>query len=211
MAGNITSIITGDIVNSRSINNQQSWLRPLKQLFNKWGETPKTWEIYRGDSFQIEIDKPEEALKEVIKIKAAIKQISSIDVRISIGLGNKKYNAQKITESNGTAFINSGETFDALQKTKRNIAIKTTWRSLNEEMEAMLGFASLYMDNWTPVTAKIVEVSINNTDKTQTEIAKIIGKKSQSDISEGRIRAAYDQIMVMEKFYRNRVLKHLKK
>ena len=56
------AILTGDIVNSRENINQASWLAPLKKLLNSFGKGPEQWEIYRGDSFQLEIkDQPKHA------------------------------------------------------------------------------------------------------------------------------------------------------
>lgn len=42
---------------------------------------------------------------------------------MAIGIGCKDYNAPKITESNGEAFIYSGELFDEMKKKK--LSIKT--------------------------------------------------------------------------------------
>ena len=43
------AIITGDIVNSRSVDAKK-WLLKLKKVLNLFGNEPKDWEIYRGDS-----------------------------------------------------------------------------------------------------------------------------------------------------------------
>lgn len=75
--------------------------------------------------FQIEIKNPEEALKKAFEIKALIKKveplnenkkISTIDVRMAIGVGEKNYTAESIAESNGSAFIYSSEKFELLKK-----------------------------------------------------------------------------------------------
>ena len=100
----MTSIITGDIVNSK-MNEPNVWIPLLKQALNLYGSEPKEWEIYRGDSFQLEI-KPEKALEASILMKATIKTIKGLDVRLAIGIGDKTYNSEKITISNGTAFVN---------------------------------------------------------------------------------------------------------
>mgnify|MGYP000745982392 CR=1 FL=1 len=73
----MTSILTGDIINSRNIDSN-IWMPLLKSAFNTIGSTPKTWEIYRGDSFQIEIEKPEDALLFAFKLKTILKKINHI-------------------------------------------------------------------------------------------------------------------------------------
>ena len=49
------AVIKGDIIASRTLNNQEQWLQPLKTLLTKWGRTPEEWELVWGDFFQIEI------------------------------------------------------------------------------------------------------------------------------------------------------------
>jgi hypothetical protein len=62
----MTSVITGDIINSRSRSSSE-WIDDLKNVLRRVGESPKYWEIYRGDSFQLEIENPKEALYELFK------------------------------------------------------------------------------------------------------------------------------------------------
>ena len=116
----MTGIITGDIINSKKSDPKQ-WLNALKTILNSYGKSPLTWEIYRGDSFQLEVN-PNLALEACILIKATIKQFENIDVRLAIGIGEKEYHSESITESNGSAFVNSGECFENLKKT--TLAIK---------------------------------------------------------------------------------------
>ncbi len=78
----MTSIITGDIVHSQ-MSNPGIWMDLLKQQFLKSGSSPYTWEIYRGDSFQLEVVNPAKALETAILIKASIKCIKNIDVRMA--------------------------------------------------------------------------------------------------------------------------------
>ena len=108
------AVITGDIINS-SDKEPKVWLKVLKQVLGKYGETPKDWVIYRGDSFQLSIN-PEDALVVAIQIKSGIKQIEDLDVRLGIGLGEIDFESSKITESNGSAFVRSGESFEDLKK-----------------------------------------------------------------------------------------------
>ena len=48
------AIITGDIIDSRKVK-PETWLPALKMALSTYGKEPKHWEIYRGDSFQLEI------------------------------------------------------------------------------------------------------------------------------------------------------------
>ena len=188
----MTSIITGDIIHSQK-TNPQVWLEKLKSELNSTGNYPGTWEIYRGDSFQLEIRKPSLALETAVKIKAAIKCVKQIDVRMAIGLGDKTYSASNITESNGSAFVNSGEIFESLVKEKQNLAIATSSEEFNKEMNLLFRFALIVMDNWTINSAKMVHLALSNPGLSQTELGKILGIK-QNAVSARLKRAYYDEI-----------------
>jgi hypothetical protein len=65
------AIITGDLINSRQVEPNE-WMPALKKVLKKYGKEPKNWEIFRGDSFQLNT-KPEDALMAALLIKAEIK------------------------------------------------------------------------------------------------------------------------------------------
>lgn len=206
----MTSVITGDIINSRKLASQQEWLLPLKKLFSTFGKSPKVWEIYRGDSFQIEIKKPEKAFITAIGIKACIKSIRQLDVRMAIGIGEKNFDTPKITEANGAAFINSGEKFESLKKFKKNLALKSPWPEIDTELNLMINLASIAMDKWSPSSAELVTLSLTKKNLSQKELGDALGR-TQSSISERQKRAHYDDIIALEAFYRNKILQQLQK
>ncbi|WP_228236113.1 SatD family protein [Allomuricauda sp. M10] len=190
------AILTGDIIHSKD-HKASKWLPILKQALGTYGPEPLAWEIYRGDSFQLETT-PERALEAAIYIKACLKQIRHLDVRIAIGLGEKDHQAEKITESNGTAFYHSGERFETLKK--QTLALKSGHEDFDETINLMLQLATLTMDNWLPATAKIVCAALEHPKANQKEIASLLDK-SQSTISEGLIRAGFDEVQKMIHFY----------
>lgn len=192
-----TAIITGDIINSRKAT-PEVWLPYLKNALDNYGKEPTQWEIYRGDSFQLEI-LPEKALEAAIYIKANIKQKKGIDVRIAIGLGEKDYDSEKITESNGSAFINSGECFENLKK--QTLALKSNSETFDVPINLMLQLASLSMDNWLPATSRIVKTAMAYPNANQKKLASVL-EKSQSNISEALIRAGFDEVQKMIQFYK---------
>lgn len=196
----MTSILTGDIINSRNIDSN-IWMPLLKSAFNTIGNTPKTWEIYRGDSFQIEVKKPEEALLFAFKLKTILKKIKKLDVRIGIGIGDKNNSYNNITEASGEAFINSGNVFDHLLK-KQNLAIKTPNEEFNKILNTSLAIALLVMDNWTVNSATFVLKYLENPNASQKMIANALNI-SESSASERRKRAGLDEILQLEKLYRD--------
>lgn len=190
------AVITGDIVNSKK-DDSQNWLNLLKNTLNQYGSEPQTWEIYRGDSFQLSIN-PEKALIAALHIKSMIKQTKIQDVRLAIGVGSEKHKSQKITESNGSAYVNSGECFESLKK--QTLAIKTDDKDLNEALNIMLDLSLLTADHWSVVVSEVIKTAIENPDKNQRELAELLAK-SQSNISEALKRGGFDEIMAMNQFY----------
>jgi hypothetical protein len=196
------AIITGDIINSRKLASK-TWMNGLKLIFNTLGKNPSEWEIYRGDEFQLEVKNPEEALLFAFQIKAYLKTIK-LDARMSIGLGNKNYESKKISESNGTAFVYSGELFETLKKQKINLAINSSNESLNTEINLMLRLSLVFMDSWLVQSAEFVLTAIENPTLSQEEIGVKLGI-NQAAVSRRRKRAQFDLMMELEKHFRTKI------
>lgn len=194
------AILTGDIINSRK-GNIQDWLKLLKQALSHYGEQKTDWEIFRGDSFQLSVP-AEKAILASIHIKAVIKKTNVQDVRIGIGLGKQSHNARTITESNGTAFIHSGESFESLKK--QTLAVKSDNPDWDSTFNLILTLAMLTADSWSSTVARAICASIENPEKNQKQIAQLL-KKSQSSISEALKRGGYDEIMKMDTHYRKQL------
>jgi hypothetical protein len=195
------AIITGDLINSRQVEPNE-WMPALKKVLKKYGKEPKNWEIFRGDSFQLNT-KPEDALMAALLIKAEIKQWKDLDVRIGIGLGEITYPAAKITESNGTAFLNSGECFEELKK--QTLAIKTPNKDLNATLNLMIELASLTIDRWTETAAKLIKLKIENPTANQKDLANMLNKTAQGTISEGLKRGGYDELHKLMDYYKLKI------
>lgn len=198
----MTSVITGDIIDSRK-QKSKDWVEGLKKILSPFGETPSQWEIYRGDQFQLEIKNPEEALLAAILIKAHLRA-EKLDARMSIGFGDKTHDAIKISESNGTAFIHSGELFETLKKQKITLAIRTGNLSLDENINLMIQLALTFMDNWLAQSAEFVAIAIENPTLTQEELGEKLGIK-RAAVSRRQKRAQFDLIMNLDRYFRTQI------
>lgn len=210
-------VIKGDIVASREFTDSQKWLIPLKNLLSTWGETPKQWELVWGDFFQLEIAQPQEVLCKALRIKALIKKIepksahkniSTIDVRMSIGIGDKTFNGARISESNGPAFINAGEKFEKLKKEKINLAIQSPWPAFDEDINLYLKLAGTFMDNWSVSSAELVEIVLKDPKLTQEEIGNTLGIK-QNSVSGRWRRANIDEVLEIEQAFRKKLMRFM--
>jgi hypothetical protein len=212
------AVIKGDIIASRKLVDQEKWLLPLKELLNTWGKSPQNWELVWGDFFQIEFQQPEESLRKIFEIKALIKKIEpldnrklkgTIDVRIAAGIGNKSYVGQRISESNGSAFIYAGEKFDLLKKENVTMGVKSHCPNFDNEINLYLKLAGTFIDKWSVSSAQLIEIVLKNPTITQQEIGNRLGIK-QSAVSGRWSRANVDELLAVEKMYRNKIKALLK-
>ena len=199
----ITSVITGDIIQSRT--SELPWLPVLKKTLSLEGKSPRAWEIFRGDSFQVEVRDPAKTFLSAVRIKSAIKTIANLDVRMAIGIGTKNGEREKIAESDGEAFINSGETFETLKKVKQTLAIKTPWAGFDRNMNVYFKLACIPMDDWTPNSAELIHLLTLQEGLTQKEIARKLDV-SQPAVSERQNRSHYEEIMELNELYREKIL-----
>jgi len=198
----MTSILTGDLIGSRK-TKPEIWLAPLQALLASKGSMPKYWEIYRGDQFQLEITDPSEALLTAIEIKALLRSCGT-DVRIGVGLGEKTLASEKITQSNGPAFVRSGEVFESLKKIKTTLAIKSGDPDFDATFNLMLRLALTIMDHWPVPAATYVSAAVAHPEWSQEEMGQKLGI-SQAAVSRRRKRAYYDLILELDQLYRKNI------
>src|ERR1043165_56861 len=111
------AVITADIVNSTRLKKmeEKTLLANLSFLLK-----PYKFEFYRGDSFQVYVSDPKQALKVALQARAAAKRLSSgfsspfADVRASIGIGDISGPVRDLKTAKGEAFVISGRVFDEM-------------------------------------------------------------------------------------------------
>ncbi len=197
------SVLTGDIVHSSTHENPADWLDPLKNLFQKTGKTPETWEFYRGDSFQIEVN-PTDSLKLALQIKAIVKQVDGLDVRVAIGIGQKSFDSPRVSESTGDAFVRSGRLLEWLKKKNMTMAVKSHDPLFDEEINMMFKLALITINSWSINSAETAGIMLSNPDLPQKKISKRL-QIAQSSVSERIRRGALYEILELESYYRKRI------
>lgn len=196
------AVITGDIINSQHADTEV-WITKLKNLLDTWGSSPATWEIYRGDEFQFKCN-IDDVFWHFLAIKSLIKSQENLDVRIAIGIGEENFSSEKITESNGSAYVNSGRLLNDLKSDGHTVSIKTSNDSIDRDLNILLKWASKDFDNWTMATAEIIHEMIMNQDYTQEDLAKKF-TISQSSISQRLKRANYELIVETNQYFRKKI------
>ena len=199
---NIGAVVTGDVRNSyRDFKDQQELL--LKRLHSIYDYVQKYFsdemvyniDIFRGDSFQFFISDPRKALKIAICFYLYAKYLQ-IDLKIGVGIGRYDYlNKAKISESNGQAFLLSGQALEKLDK-KSSIEIALPKNSKLNYVVAYITLLNIYLEalsakNSLAVFGKLVNLN-------QTEITKIW----DADISRQAISKHWQKVKV-DKFVKS--------
>lgn len=196
----MVAVITGDIINSRKVSSE-SWLPKLKEYFASSIVDSDKWEVYRGDSFQLEVD-VEKALEVALCIKALIKSNNKIDVRMAIGIGEKDFKGKKITESYGTAYINSGESFERIKS--NTLILKSPFSEFDEYFNPVLKLLSFISNNWKPVTSETIFYALTHQDLLQKEIAEKLSKDTTT-VNKALKRGGYDEIIEIVNLYAKKI------
>ena len=185
----LTSIITGDIIKSRK-SDVSEWLPLLERALKRYAVRGKRWEVFRGDSFQVEVD-INQTFEAFIYIKTALKTVRPLDVRMSIGIGTKSFQGKTISKSNGEVFLFSGEAFEELKK--QNAAIKTPWKETTEELNFVLGLMVFIVEKWNVNQSKTIKCVFENKEITQQKLSELL-HKNQGQISRELKKAGYEDI-----------------
>ena len=192
------AVVTGDIVNSERIGPER-WMPSLEKYFLQLGKSPMVWEIYRGDEFQL-ITTPEKALEVALTIKALVKKIPELDVRIAIGLGEEEFKGKGVSDSNGSAYRRSGRTLMGLKENGVNLGIGIGNNQENT-FNLLFKLALDFMDSWSVVSAEIVFITLQNPDTKQREIARKLNIQ-QSAVSQRKKRARLHLVQELLDYYK---------
>ena len=193
------AIITGDIINSQK-SDSELWLPKLKGLLQSWSTTPENWEIYRGDEFQLKCS-VDEVFHKALLIKSLLRSFENLDVRVAIGIGNEVFFFFLITESNGSAYLNSGRLLTDIKSQGKTFAIQTENEKVNRDLNILFKWAAIDFDNWTVATAEIIHQLLRNSELTQDELAKELNI-TQSSVSQRLKRANFELLQETDLYFR---------
>lgn len=118
----IHSVLTGDIIKSSKLDQPdlekvRACLLDSVADVKKWkkGLLKSKPEFFRGDSWQLLLSDPGQALRVAVFLRASLLSHGMADTRISIGIGPiTKVSPQRVSLSTGKAFEYSGEALDKM-------------------------------------------------------------------------------------------------
>lgn len=169
------AVVTGDFVGSKRMKPDDRKRLPIliNEAIDAFADEEQKIEIFRGDSFQLRLEKIETALPLALGIRLYLKSTNmalrgvQLDVRIAIGIGNESLRRVSIGKSDGLAYQLSGEGLDHMEAHQR-LAIFTEKGNI-----ALLSSLIAFIDNWlTRLSATQAQVCL----------AALLGKK-QADVA----------------------------
>ncbi len=191
-------VITGDVVKSQS--STVAWLDVLKKALSEIATEGKDWEVFRGDSFQL-IAPIQDTIYTVVILKAALKS-HNLDVRLGIGLGEVSQWAPRISESQGSAFVHSGEAFDGLGR--QLMAVRSVLPN-HFLIESGFAFMSFVIETWSEAMARTMHQKMLRPHRTQSIVAEELGV-AQSYISAVQKRAGLKELLQFEEAFQKSLL-----
>lgn len=191
----IGAVITADIVASTSLSKVQ-----LKSLMKNLASilVPYQHEFFRGDSFQVYVKSPHEALLLLLQMRVVamkLVQDSSMpvtDVRACLGIGAVKAPVHSLKTASDEAFVISGRAFDKMTSGQRLVITGNEKNSMvNLGFKLVGDFVDYIFQRLTSKQAAVVFEMLMN--RTQIEAARRL-KKSQATVHKHAQSAGWPEL-----------------
>lgn len=180
-------IITADVVGSTQMDTEVR--NALPEILNgivdsMQGVTPLHLEMYRGDSFQIVVDNYAKAPFVAVLIRIGLMRnscmanMSKLDARVSVGIGNVSYIADTIGKSDGEAFVLSGRAFDHLGK--KRLVVVTSDEKINGELMVYESILDELLCDVTCARSRTIFAHLLNPELTMEKIGTSLGMSKQA-------------------------------
>jgi hypothetical protein len=197
------AVITADIVNSTRLSKAE-YKKLVKNLTAVFQEHQH--EFFRGDSFQVFVKSPGDALRillltRVTAMKLSGPSLAAADIRASIGIGNVKLPVRSFQTASGDVFILSGRSFDKMAKEERTTIVSDEKnKAVNSGLKILSQFIDYLFQRLTFKQAAVVYELLM--EKTQIDTAKRL-KKSQATVHKHAQAAGWPQIENLLADYKN--------
>lgn len=172
------AVITGDIIDFTRLDNErrEELIGDTDDHIKRWVKRPEDAAIFRGDSFQLIFEDLNLAVIRSIQLicwfkKQAGPAYPNLSTRISLGVGELAFQGKTVLDSDGAAFHLSGRNFDQLEAGEL-LRITTGHTEKDEQLNVLLMFMNLVMNNWSPHQAEVLYWVLEDQNATQKNIAK---------------------------------------
>jgi len=197
----LKGVITADVVGSTLI--QEGMRGELPRLINRLADelqeiSPIKVEIFRGDGFQVMVRDAEKTPLVAVMLRAGLRKselrsgTDLLDARMAVGIGEVSYVDDKITLSDGEAFVLSGREFDELGK--RRLSVVTSSEDVNAELRVETAFLDDVISHWTMQQSECM-FQVLLTNAKQAQLASD-GRTSRQNVGK-KLSAARERLVRM--------------
>lgn len=180
------AVLTGDLISSTKAPPEaaDSAIAQIEAIASQLQDVA-SFTRYRGDGWQLYLEKPGLALATALLIFAKLRALGGLESRISIGLGGAYlssgrnfHNVQTISAANGTAFVFSGQTLDLMPKNRRLVISGEGVDRLHSRLVALIDDRIF---RWSQEQAQVAALALApKPPTTQLEIAENLGISRQA-------------------------------
>ena len=163
-------------------------------------------EFFRGDSFQVYIKSPEEALLLLLQLKTVAMRTSPeaslpiTDIKACIGIGTVKLPVKSLKTASDEAFILSGRNFDKMDRNQRLAIVCSPKDTIAEVgLRVLAQFVDYLFLRMTVKQASVVFELLMK--RTQTETARRL-KKSQATVHKHTQSSGWPEIEKLLREYK---------
>lgn len=165
----LVAVLTGDVVASSELAPDRR--ARLPELLRGAGEDlmrrlpaaiPFPVDVFRGDSWQLVVLQPEEALRAALSLRALLHiqlEEESLDTRIAIGIGSVDFiPAERVSSGDGQAFRLSGGALERIARSRRmTVALPDdVYSEAAAALNAICGLIDELVKRWTAKQARAV-------------------------------------------------------
>lgn len=175
------AVITGDLIGSTRLpaERAEAALAALERSARGWGDGMR-FTRFRGDGWQVFIERPADALRRAMAMAAALAASESgLATRIAIGMGSvTSTGTNSLADAAGSAFIRSGRALDALPRGK--VWAVSGGANLPPWVAGLVDLAEWHAAGWTAGQAQVVADWLSRPASTQEERAARLGLSRQA-------------------------------
>jgi len=196
MSGNFC-VFTGDLVGSTkagagAVDRAMALLSDAASGA-AWAGLRGPFTRFRGDGWQVLLDRPERAARLALVLQAALRaDLPGLETRIALGFGPvTQMGSHDLSDADGPAFLRAGRALDGMKR-GRLLVLEAEGSPL--PLQAAIPLFDALIRRWTPAQAAALRPLLAPNPPQQTDLARTLGIKPQS-LSDRLSGAALDQLL----------------